>query len=766
MANNQRPQIKLTVPATAKVGEPIPIDPSGSIDPDGQIVAFDAGVLGAPLAPVSMVFHAPGAYEVHGTITDQEQKHDRATAIVTVTEAPLPVAITIEPTTLGALRVGEAVDLQLTALGGVAPYGFACAPGSAMPPGLALSTSGRVTGTPTTAGAYAVEVVATDAAANVGALDYTGSVDAATPPPMPIGTAPTIAQQPQSVTVQWGQQAMVSVAADGTEPLSYQWYAMSSPIAGQTNQVLQFVPTSNLSVSCRVQNAAGAIMSAAAAVIVQMPVPPPSDGRSLRYLRTLYVPSCWANFCYGDCTGRVGADGKFHILFTGDQVNQGSPIYEFVVGEGPNLTWAGAWDKPYGGKRGTWVQQATLEQDVDRLHEAIGRLSSHDPGEILKVIREFGTDVTIEKAANALAITLGLLAETKKRGKPKSEWVFQDFDGAGWVPMVNGGHLWVPGEDFLIVGYGDTYNVTNRPDCNLVGLRLHDDGTTEAFGPWRTHSRVDYDRYGPRAGGPSIDPRDPSKMLISGGMTSGNASCPWGANLSGGGKLPTAATPTTVTLEESLSCLDNYLYSYPMIDQFTDGVPSGPIKSMRRGLHPAVGEWSGGGTELFADPAKNNGVGSWTDNDGQAGVVPLLDRVIFGALVSGSPIQDPTNPLAAHTWYSTVLNNFTCAHGIVSPIQITGPVSTAKFAGVASYPWALLNQVFNKEIPDYAPEPTEWLNLQAEFGILTADIGSLYAKDCALGPVHEGKLYCISHCANSKSVPGLQLPVIHEFELR
>ena len=57
---------------------------------------------------------------------------------------------------------------------------------------------------------------------------------AGTPPgyhPPPSGTAPTITQQPASVTVTAGQSATFSVAATGTAPLNYQWY-MNSAAAG------------------------------------------------------------------------------------------------------------------------------------------------------------------------------------------------------------------------------------------------------------------------------------------------------------------------------------------------------------------------------------------------------------------------------------------------------------------------------------------------------------------------------------------------------
>jgi Immunoglobulin I-set domain len=58
------------------------------------------------------------------------------------------------------------------------------------------------------------------------ACGYSGTPPGYTPPPK--GNAPTITQQPTSVTVTAGQAATFSVTATGTAPLSYQWYLNSA----------------------------------------------------------------------------------------------------------------------------------------------------------------------------------------------------------------------------------------------------------------------------------------------------------------------------------------------------------------------------------------------------------------------------------------------------------------------------------------------------------------------------------------------------------
>ena len=49
---------------------------------------------------------------------------------------------------------------------------------------------------------------------------------------------PSITAQPQSLILTEGKQAVFSVTAAGTGPLSYQWYLKSSPLSGETNSVL------------------------------------------------------------------------------------------------------------------------------------------------------------------------------------------------------------------------------------------------------------------------------------------------------------------------------------------------------------------------------------------------------------------------------------------------------------------------------------------------------------------------------------------------
>src|SRR5580658_2657233 len=66
------------------------------------------------------------------------------------------------PLTLPDAQYGSAYASQtLNVIGGIPPYTFAVTAGS-LPPGMSLSTSGTISGTPTAAGSYSFTVNATD----------------------------------------------------------------------------------------------------------------------------------------------------------------------------------------------------------------------------------------------------------------------------------------------------------------------------------------------------------------------------------------------------------------------------------------------------------------------------------------------------------------------------------------------------------------------------------------------------------------------------
>ena len=83
-----------------------------------------------------------------------------------------PANITIQPETIPGGTVGVPYSQSLTATGGTGPYAFTVTGGS-LPPGLTLSTTGIISGTPTSAGEFTVTVTATDATGATGTRTYT-----------------------------------------------------------------------------------------------------------------------------------------------------------------------------------------------------------------------------------------------------------------------------------------------------------------------------------------------------------------------------------------------------------------------------------------------------------------------------------------------------------------------------------------------------------------------------------------------------------------
>ena len=80
--------------------------------------------------------------------------------------------IAIAPANLPAANSGSYYSQTLTASGGAAPYTFAVSAGS-LPPGLNLSSSGTLSGTPTASGVFNFSVTATDTSTGVGPFSAT-----------------------------------------------------------------------------------------------------------------------------------------------------------------------------------------------------------------------------------------------------------------------------------------------------------------------------------------------------------------------------------------------------------------------------------------------------------------------------------------------------------------------------------------------------------------------------------------------------------------
>lgn len=137
---------------------------SASLSAEGGAPPYAFAITGA--LPPGITFAAgslsgtptqAGRFDITGQVTDSRGRSvNRQYAIVISPPPPLSVS-----GTPGAGTVGTPyVQVQFTATGGVAPITFS---GSSLPPGLTLSSSGLLSGTPTQAGSFSISVSARDA---------------------------------------------------------------------------------------------------------------------------------------------------------------------------------------------------------------------------------------------------------------------------------------------------------------------------------------------------------------------------------------------------------------------------------------------------------------------------------------------------------------------------------------------------------------------------------------------------------------------------
>jgi hypothetical protein len=171
-------------------------------------------------------------------------------------------------------RVGVLFNYRITVLNPGDDHAFDyfwCLP--SVPPGLNLNTnlggSGFITGVPTAAGSYRVQLVAGNALYAVPAsLDAWLQVEPALAPP-------TITAQPQSKSVVAAQPASFSVSATGTAPLTYQWFANGVALGAATNATLSIAsawPSQQGQYWVVVGNSEGTVTSSKVILTVQEPL--------------------------------------------------------------------------------------------------------------------------------------------------------------------------------------------------------------------------------------------------------------------------------------------------------------------------------------------------------------------------------------------------------------------------------------------------------------------------------------------------------------
>jgi hypothetical protein len=315
-----------------------------------------------------------------------------------------------------------------------------------------------------------------------------------------------------------------------------------------------------------------------------------------------------------------------------------------------------------------------------------------------------------------------------------------------------GNLFWSEQRQLLYWTYYGTYNVTLIEDWCLGATRLDPAGPV-AFGPWRP------------AGGGKKGPwrctrlaEHPSgEMLCGASLASGAANSPWGPDLWYGG-WPTASTPAGFGAPDLP--IGKYLTYYPFFGAINnDGSFNGPIRSCRR-PGDYFFEPFPTGIKTQIDPHRNGGVGSWTDIDYVNGMSWIDLPDVHGVLFTGKLG-------AAHIWYSSALNNHQCTHGVGSPVQVTGPVSTDAYPVMIFYDPVDLNAVRAGQKTDYTVDPIQLTNAQSRFGIQTARLTAPGSARSIAGVYFDApsrKLYIAAPEAD-ETTPGIANPLVHVFSI-
>lgn len=281
------------------------------------------------------------------TYTASNSSGTSAPATVTITVSP--PTITVSPPSLPDATVGAAYSQTLSASGGAAPYSFSLTAG-ALPPGLALASSGSLSGTPTAAGTYNFTVAATDSSTGDGPYTasraYTLVVAAAA-----ITISPTTLPNP-TVGSAYSQ---TLTASGGTGPYSFSLLSGALPvgIVFSSAGVFSGTPTTagTYTFTVRATDSFGNTGDQAYTLVISSPVivispsTLPDATVGVAYSQTFTASGGVGPYAFSLVSGAlpIGMSMSSGGAFTGTPASAGT--YNFTVRAADSLGYTG--DRPY-----------------------------------------------------------------------------------------------------------------------------------------------------------------------------------------------------------------------------------------------------------------------------------------------------------------------------------------------------------------------------------------------------------------------------------
>lgn len=205
--------------------------------------------------------------------------------------------------------------------------------------------------------------------------------------------------------------------------------------------------------------------------------------------------------------------------------------------------------------------------------------------------------------------------------------------------------------------------------------------------------------------------------------------------------------------------------------------PGHPIWAWRQPGFPYVYE-SSQGAHLAINPAKYNGVGTWSESHNAAGVVWLETPTLHGVIpviVAASNHLIGTDTTAcsvsgqtvAHAWYRSG-DKLDCDHGCALPLSVTGPGTTHRELVFPIYNPDDLQAVRAGSKADYTIDPSAWVYPQADLSpaIELPPIQTPGASVLGTYVDREAHMIYIAVRSVDASTPGLWWPVIYAFHVK